>query len=988
MTTRRLIALFGLSLAAFSNAASAQSVESGRFGRAVKVGAHYAAADHAPVYIANPLTVELFARVNGKADVSVLLSNEPRRSKHHWELYTEKETGRFAVSIPGYTPATLVSSVDIADDQWHHVAFVLDGGTARLYVDGKQALEQAVKQTKPYPDTGPLLFGHQPGVAPHADTQIDEVRISRVARKFEAAPDKPCTADADTLGLWHFDEDAAAVTKQGGYIDASAIANIARPKQLADAVADSGGFDNSVGGKTRWSDMDFGPFFSSTITPPLDKSNVTHKGISIRLGKEKKHAVTFDTELLRMSAAWEGDFIKLNPGREGLSGPPTMGATPILHTSVGPGWIVGDPAAKDAWADPRPSKSGTLTGAKYSGLYRSIEGNVVLSYTVGGTQIIEEPGIGPEGLDRSFEVAPSEQPLCVLVCEVPGAVFQMDGVSAVARMGDQHTAAFCSSSKEEVELRAIGSRVVAFVRPHKSLVSFAVSVWVGSEVQKEAVLRTWTRREAMKKLLFEKKGETKIAGAISKTESLRLGAPAQYPPIVTQGQLGKPDSTYIVDTLTAPDDNPWKSFLRFGGHDFFANGDCAVCSVSGDVWVVSGIDDKLEKLTWRRFATGLFQPLGLKVIDDKVYVLGRDQITRLHDLNNDGEADFYENFNNDGLVTTNGHAYVCCLERGPDGSLYYIKCGDRTPHGGTILKISPDGKKIEPIADGVRNANGLGMGPNGLLSFADNQGDWVPASRIDLVTQPLQFLGYTPMRKLGPPATGPGRPIVWMPQNVDNSSGGQVWVEGDKWGLPAGTMLHTSYGQASLLHVMPQQVKLPDGTTATQAFVHKFPLTFQTGIMRGRFRPQDGQLYVSGLRGWQTAGTRDGALQRVRYNPAKPNVNPVDVKVTKAGIAITFGSPLDAELANDVGSWSVLTWNYRWHAEYGSKFYSVKDPNKQGVDTLEVKKATLQPDGKTVVLEVPDLKPAMQVRVTCNLETKDGQTIRTDLYGTLYGVGE
>jgi glucose/arabinose dehydrogenase len=183
---------------------------------------------------------------------------------------------------------------------------------------------------------------------------------------------------------------------------------------------------------------------------------------------------------------------------------------------------------------------------------------------------------------------------------------------------------------------------------------------------------------------------------------------ATLDPIVTKGHLGKADGPYAVDTLTAPDDNPQKSFLRFGGLDFFANGDLAVCSVSGDVWVVSGVDEKLDQLEWRRFATGLFQPLGLKVVDDQIYVLGRDQITRLHDLNRDGEADFYENFNNDGLVTTNGHAYVACLERDPAGNFYYIKCGDRTPHGGTILRVSPDGRSSSrsPPACGTRTGWG------------------------------------------------------------------------------------------------------------------------------------------------------------------------------------------------------------------------------------------------------------------------------------------
>src|SRR4029450_1094563 len=99
--------------------------------------------------------------------------------------------------------------------------------------------------------------------------------------------------------------------------------------------------------------------------------------------------------------------------------------------------------------------------------------------------------------------------------------------------------------------------------------------------------------------------------------TLTKGGPARYPePVITRGVLGTGDGPYVVDTLTPPVENPWKSFLRFGGLDFFSNGDCAVCSVSGDVWVVSGIDEKLQQLKWRRFATGLFQPLGLRIVDD------------------------------------------------------------------------------------------------------------------------------------------------------------------------------------------------------------------------------------------------------------------------------------------------------------------------------------------------------------------------------------
>jgi hypothetical protein len=945
-----------------------------------KVGATYAAADHNPVYIVTPLTVELWARVNGRADVAVLLSNEPRNSRTHWELYAERETGRFAVGLPGFDPPQVVTQADIVDDQWHHVAFAFDGEQVALYVDGKESARRAVRRVKPFPDTGPLNFGYQLGVSPHPDTTIDEVRISRIVRPITGVPDKPFAADADTIGLWHFDEDARAY-ERAGFADASATRNPARLKDAkVEGLATNGGFDNTVGGRTRWQDMDFGPFFSSTITPPLNKANVTHKAVSIQLGKERKHFVTFDTELLRMSAAWEGEFVKIFPGREGLGNHPEMGGKPVFSTGVGPGWIVGDPAAADAWSDPRPNRLGPLPRdrGRYKGLHPVLH-LTVLSYEVAGTEVLEFSEPYGYGLVRSFHIGASSQPMATVLCEVPGAAGAPATAGVVGFVKDgRATQAACANLQGEAEVRVVGSKIVLVVPPHDQAVICQVLL-TNTDLADSRQLRQ----------VYGLHRLNPRNAPILKTLDLvaRNGGPARYPDLlVTKGQLGKSDGPYAVDTLTAPDDNPQKLFLRFGGLDFFANGDLAVCSVSGDVWVVSGVDDKLEQIKWRRFATGLFQPLGLKVVDDQVYVLGRDQITKLHDLNKDGEADFYENFNNDGLVTTNGHAYVACLERDPAGNFYYIKCGDRTPHGGTVLRVSPDGKRLDVFATGVRNANGLGMGPAGVLSFADNQGDWVPATRIDLVTRPMQFLGYAPMSKTPTPPTDPGKPVVWLPQNVDNSAGSQVAVVGDRWGLPAGSMLHTSYGQAALLHVMPQFPKLPDGTEVAQAAAWRFPLTFATGIMRGAFRPQDGQLYVCGLRGWQTAGTKDGAIQRVRYT-GKPLHQPAAFSVHRNGIKLTFTCELDEETAADAGSWSVIQWNYRWGSEYGSKHWSAKDPQKQGYDTLEVKRATLLPDGKSVFLEVDGLGPVMQMRVSCNVDAKDGTEIRTDLYNTIHAVG-
>jgi type 1 glutamine amidotransferase len=40
-----------------------------------------------------------------------------------------------------------------------------------------------------------------------------------------------------------------------------------------------------------------------------------------------------------------------------------------------------------------------------------------------------------------------------------------------------------------------------------------------------------------------------------------------------------------------------------------------------------------------------------------------------------------------------------------------------------------------------------------------------------------------------------------------------------------------------------------------------------------------------------------------------------------------------------------------------------------------------------VFLEIPDLRPVMQMKISCNLDSADGQEIRTDVYNTIHALG-
>ena len=200
----------------------------------------------------------------------------------------------------------------------------------------------------------------------------------------------------------------------------------------------------------------------------------------------------------------------------------------------------------------------------------------------------------------------------------------------------------------------------------------------------------------------------------------KKGGKAHWPEtVITQGVMGTSDGPYVLDRLTPPSENPWQRRVRFGGLDFFSDGKRAALSTwDGDVWIVSGIDDSLQKLVWRRFASGGFETLGLKIVKDVIYTSGRDQITRYEDLNDDGEADFYENFNNQVTSSAGFHEFQFDLQTDKEGNFYTAKAGpvraggsgfgggggngEITAFAGTIQKISKDGKKREVYATGFR----------------------------------------------------------------------------------------------------------------------------------------------------------------------------------------------------------------------------------------------------------------------------------------------
>src|SRR4029079_14608660 len=124
----------------------------------------------------------------------------------------------------------------------------------------------------------------------------------------------------------------------------------------------------------------------------------------------------------------------------------------------------------------------------------------------------------------------------------------------------------------------------------------------------------------------------------------------------------------------------------------------------------------------------------VKIINGFIYTAGRDQITKLRDLNKDGEADFYENITHDPVRTRQRHEFVMDLQTDKDGNIYFCRSGHyiQSKRGDNccVYKMSPDGKNLEKFAKGFREPNGLSISPNGVMTVADNEGNGIPQTPI------------------------------------------------------------------------------------------------------------------------------------------------------------------------------------------------------------------------------------------------------------------
>jgi mono/diheme cytochrome c family protein len=709
------------------------------------------------------------------------------------------------------------------------------------------------------------------------------------------------------------------------------------------------------------------PFFDSIVDareagPGFPANNITPRGIVLQLGNGAW--ACFDTDLLRISAAWTGGavtpksmaqssyqrwWIKSTEGEANLPKP----AGPVwLANGVYPGWQVG---ASPSAADPRPpapspaevGRGALDPGAGHFSALRLLASGVQLEYSVGGTAVRERitampPVSGSHGLVRSFELGASRDPLVLVLASQAGpgriaaSIFREDGGA-------------------EPLVRESDGLLYVRLPPHDAGLRFSVSLSNAAE-----------------------------APAATAAPAAGGAAPRWPEAQASKGHLSPGASAYVVDNIDLPLANPWRRNVRPADIQFFEDGSAAVVTIDGDVWLLGGLTGDLSAIRWRRYASGFNEPLGLAIRQGQIYVYDRDGIWRLSDTAGRGEADLYELFSNAFAQSADGRDYSAGIKLAPDGSFVISEGGiEGTTLGkdnGAVLRISPDGRTARRLGWGFRNPL-VGVDPlTGLVTASDQEGNYVPATPLYIV-EGDRYHGYLPAflpREAYPAPID--EPLTWIPHNVCPSAVTQTWLRHARMGPLNDSLILVSYYFPELFRVM-----IDRDSGRPQGAVTSITRDFKFAPLNAAVDPADGTLFVAGLKIFGTAADQVAGLARLRYTGA-PSLLARAVKPGEKGILIEFDSGVDPSAVRPE-AFVVERWDYHRTYGYGSLHYLPS--GAVGQEGLPVSGASLSRDGRRVYLSVSGMNATvMQMAVHWTLRSAGGEAMAGSAYFTPWALDD
>ncbi|ELR73750.1 Putative secreted glycosyl hydrolase [Fulvivirga imtechensis AK7] len=415
---------------------------------------------------------------------------------------------------------------------------------------------------------------------------------------------------------------------------------------------------------------------------------------------------------------------------------------------------------------------------------------------------------------------------------------------------------------------------------------------------------------------------------------------------------------------------------KVGGMDFLSDGRMVVCTWDsvGPVYIVEGVNTgDPSKMKVKRIASGLAEPLGLKVVDDDIYVLQKHELTRLIDHNGDEIIDEYRTVSDAWRVSANFHEFAFGLAF-KDGHFYATlaiaimpggaSAQPQIPDRGKVAKISKEDGSVEFVAHGLRTPNGIGIGADSEIFVADNQGDWLPSSKIVHVqegawfgSRAVDFEGTADMKET--------KPVVWLPQDeIGNSPSTPSYLN---VGPYQDQMIHGEVTHGGIKRVFVEKV---DGKY--QGAVFRFIQGLEAGVNRITWGP-DGDLYVGGIGNpgnWQHNDKLWYGLQRLHYN-GNSVFEPLAIRAKSNGIEVEFTQPIALNQGQNINDYLVKQWYYKPTEDYGGPKLDLKE--------LRIKSLNMSDDRKQIFLELEGMKPdhVVHFRVVNPFVSSEGQSLWT-----------
>jgi hypothetical protein len=412
-----------------------------------------------------------------------------------------------------------------------------------------------------------------------------------------------------------------------------------------------------------------------------------------------------------------------------------------------------------------------------------------------------------------------------------------------------------------------------------------------------------------------------------------------------------------------------------GAMDVFPDGRVAIAEwgVPASVFILSGLNAGNTNIQVKRFAKGLDNVMGLKIVDGVIYVLEREGLTQLLDTDGDGLADQYNAINQAFPSNTSmlNLAYDLSYH---DGAFWAAMSADvaaggyswgssqkpnpqALPGRATLYKLKLDGT-AEAWASGFRNPNGMGHNGSDLF-VTDNEGSWTPTSKLIHVKQ-NRFYGH----RSNPPGAiqtmnnnVQSPPVIWT--NWESGSG---FTQSHSTGRSIGNPIVLKQGRYAGQFIIPDFPPDYAANRIFRVFVERIDGELQGvilpfvkgGTTTGPHRIQelaDGSLVIGMVGSNCCWGGRNGmgkGFNVLRPNPSAPV--PFEVLAVRSTGPTTFEveftkPPLDANLTS---KYSLRTWRHIAAETYGGG-------RNQSPANLTVTSATVLGDGKKVSLTVSGL---------------------------------